>query len=169
MDKKFVKNFYNKNKNLPHISNYHVEDYYQHVMLVLGNALADETASEQLIEAAALHDIGKPETFGYNKKGFPCFYGHEKSGEAMKKASPSSAYVEELINAHMLPFAIEGPEPYASKAREALNAYKARLGEKFIEDVYKLHSYDMLGTIRPKSDSSPNLQLIQLAEKWFRS
>ena len=167
MDKKFVRWFYNENRDLPHISNYHTESYYEHVMLVLGYALSDETASAELIEAAALHDIGKPETFGYNKKGFPCFYGHEKSGDAMRKASPSSTYVEELIHAHMLPFTIKGPEPYASKACETLDAYRARLGEKFIEEVYKLHSYDLLGTIKP--GFAPDPQLIKLAEEWFDS
>ncbi len=62
------------------LSKYHMEDYRLHVSMVVAK-VAEATNEDRLaILIAALHDIAKKYTFGLNKVGDVCFYGHEELG-----------------------------------------------------------------------------------------
>lgn len=64
---------------------YHPEgDVFVHTMLML--EAMEKPASQELAFSVLLHDIGKTPTFALNKKGFPCFYGHEEKGSEMAMA-----------------------------------------------------------------------------------
>jgi len=61
---------------------YHPEgDVFVHTMLMLDEM--KKPASQELAFSVLFHDIGKPPTASINKKGFPCFYGHEEKGAEM--------------------------------------------------------------------------------------
>lgn len=108
--------FLQENKDIPHKSKYHRETYYEHCMLVLNNAI-EMGADRPTLIAAALHDIAKPRTQGFNKIGDACFYGHENVTEEevaqfIPKEDKDFGQVVVLIQCHMLPYQVNGPDPW---------------------------------------------------------
>lgn len=142
--KKFLE-FMRDNKDIPHVSKYHVEDYTSHVMLVVHNVahLNDRT----LTLAAILHDIAKPRTVVVRPGKGATFYGHEKVArkeliQFLSEDDPDFEEVYDIIQAHMLPFAIRGPEPYATDAMKKLDRFIRSNSSATVARLFALNDAD---------------------------
>ena len=156
-------NYLDTNKNLPHVSKYHREGYYEHCMLVVYALFDEEYVSRTLRLAACLHDIAKPRTQGYNKVGEPCFYGHEEilDEELSQFLTPDDAdywYVKALILCHGLPYKVLTAADYmptlirscAKTLRKAGSLVE--VNDAFIADLMRLHQADDKGSVRTDAD-----------------
>ena len=169
-----IQDFLKENENIPHKSKYHRETYYEHCMLVLNNAIEMDANRPTLI-AAALHDIAKPRTQGFNKIGDACFYGHENVTEEevanfIPKEDKDFGQVVALIQCHMYPYQVNGPDLWGEKARvalaEAIEKYGA-LYENFEKNLNLLHECDERGTVRTKEQEVNMVEKINNAGKWL--
>lgn len=151
------------NKNLPHVSKYHREGYYEHCMLVVYALFDEEYVSRTLRLAACLHDISKPRTQGYNKVGEPCFYGHEEitDEELSQFLSPDDddyKYVKALILCHGLPYKVRTAANYLptlvkSCTKTLRNAKSTvKVDGLFMTELMLLHSADDKGSVRNDAD-----------------
>ena len=134
--------YFEDNKNLPHISKYHRENCKEHCMLVI-DAMAERTKDRTMLIAACLHDIAKPRTQALNKIGEPCFYGHDEVTDDdiapfLTAEDECYAYVKALIFCHMVPYKVEN-------AKEDSREYQAdittelcvKLVSKVLRDLLK--------------------------------
>jgi len=147
---------------LPHVSKYHRENYFQHSMLVI-EAMGKLTDSTTLLIAACLHDIAKPRTQGLNKIGEPCFYGHEEvSDEELSQflTVDDERYtrVKALIWCHMHPYLLANASDYDKAIRKYCRKSLRKAGidievdDAFVNDVALLHEADDIGSIRRDED-----------------
>lgn len=149
--------FFQSNANLPHISKYHRESYIQHCLLVT-HEMAKLTDDNVMMLAATLHDIAKPRTQGINKRGEPCFYGHEEiSDEELSQFlsldDPRYMKVKNLIMCHMVPYKILDPSNFDATFRKMCRKIlHEEPSEEFLADVMLLHKADDLGSVRNDAD-----------------
>ena len=152
--------FFETHKDLPHISIYHREGYKEHCLLVF-DEMSKMTDDSTLLVAAALHDIAKPRTQALNKRGEPCFYGHEQLTDDeiavfLTKDDPRFEYVKGLIWCHMLPYNLrvaDGKDfdEELKKACEKLlkkHEIDVEVDDDFMSDLDALHSADDDGSVR---------------------
>lgn len=147
-------------------------DVFSHTLLVLKNL--DKESSLDLKLAALFHDIGKPQTKGFNpKKEVISFYGHNKIGEEIArkiinrlrleifpKSSPlhiNKKKILWLIANHMILMNIN---PHQIK-KATLKKYFLR-EDGWGEDLLKLIKADFKASLRP--DLKPNLERYYLFE-----
>lgn len=147
---------------LPHISKYHRENYFQHSILVI-DAMSKLTNNSTLLIAACLHDIAKPRTQGINKVGEPCFYGHDEVSDeeiAQFLTADDIRYsrIKALVWCHMHPYLLETAVDYDKALRKYCrkSLRKAEINidvdDDFINDVALLHKADDNGSIRHDED-----------------
>ena len=166
--------FFQANANLPHISKYHCESYIQHCLLVIGE-ISKLTDNNVLILAAALHDIAKPRTQGINKRGEPCFYGHEEItdeelSQFLSMDDPRYLKVKNLIACHMVPYKILDPGNFDKTLRKMCRKIlHEEPSEDFIADVMTLHKADDLGSVRSNDAMSTVKQSCENAERFLLS
>lgn len=154
--------YFEDNKNLPHISKYHRENCKEHCMLVI-DAMAERTKDRTMLIAACLHDIAKPRTQALNKIGEPCFYGHDEVTDDdiapfLTAEDECYAYVKALIFCHMVPYKVENAKDYDKALRKECRRALRKVGiegveglaenEEFISNVLLLHECDDAGSIR---------------------
>ena len=156
--------FFENHKDLPHISRYHCEGYVEHCLLVI-DEMGKKTDDSTLLLAACLHDIAKPRTQALNKRGEPCFYGHEKlNNEEISKFlscdDPRFEYVKALIWSHMLPYNLKVQEGknFDAKLKKACEKLLRNEGidvdvdDEFMRDLSLLHEADDAGSVRRDED-----------------
>lgn len=173
----YLFNYLIDNKDLPHISKYHRENYYQHCMLVL-HEMAERTTSSHMLIAAALHDIAKTRTQGLNKLGELCFYGHEEIADEeliqfLRVDDPRYAYVKALCWCHMNPCACAQAKDFDKSFRKACQKLirkaglegKVEVDDQFIADVMLLHEADEAGSIRSDEELADITARIEHAER----
>lgn len=150
--------YFTNNKDLPHVSKYHRENYFQHSMLVV-EAMSNITDDTTLLIASCLHDIAKPRTQGLNKIGEPCFYGHDEVSDEelsmfLTLDDPRYSRVKALIWCHMHPYLLANATDYDKAIRKYCrkSLRKAEINievdDSFVEDVALLHKADDTGSIR---------------------
>lgn len=153
---------FNLYKELPHISKYHRETYYQHCMLVI-DEMFKRTEDSALLIAACLHDIGKPATQGLNKIGEPCFYGHEEVTDEelahiLSMDDERFQYVKALIWCHMTPYKVITAKDYDATLVKSCKKTLRKAGidvevnHDFIRDLTLLHEADDAGSVRHDED-----------------
>lgn len=147
---KFMEWLEEADKVTPHVSKYHKESFYEHVVLVASSA-ACHNASRPVFIAALLHDIGKPETCVERPEKGATFYNHETHldliDEFLTEDDIHYNLVCELIKLHMLPYQFNGPEPWRSYAEKQMLEVLHNHDASFISFLYELHGYDMTGTL----------------------
>ena len=148
-----------------HVSNYHKETFYEHVLLA-ANSAALHFSSRPLFIAALLHDIGKPETMVVRPDKGATFYGHETHLDLLKEFLTEDdmhyKLVHDLIELHMLPYQFNGPEPWRSYAEKQMIELMHAKDALFISDLFLLHDYDMRATF---SNCAPSALSISDARK----
>lgn len=166
--------FFQSNANLPHISKYHCESYIQHCLLVI-DEISKLTDNNVLILAAALHDIAKPRTQGINKRGEPCFYGHEEiNDEELSQFLSMDDHrylgVKNLIKCHMVPYKILDPNNFDKTFRKMCRKIlHEEPSDDFLADVMLLHKADERGSIRSNAAMSTVKQSCENAEHFLLS
>jgi len=160
-------NYFESNKELPHVSIYHREGYMEHCLLVIYE-MSKWTDDPMLMVAAALHDIAKPRTQALNKRGEPCFYNHEKLTDEeievfLTKDDIRFDYVKALIWCHMIPYNLH-VKPGHNRNAEMKKACKELLEQEgieiFVDDDFMtnlaiLHQCDDAGSVRRDEDLIP--------------
>ena len=147
---------------LPHVSKYHRENYFQHSMLVI-EAMEKLTDTTALLIAACLHDIAKPRTQGLNKIGEPCFYGHdevsdEELSQFLTVDDERYTRVKALIWCHMHPYLLANASDYDKAIRKYCRKSLRKAGidievdDAFVNEVALLHEADDTGSIRHDED-----------------
>lgn len=157
-------NFFENHKGLPHISIYHREGYREHCLLVI-DEMSKLTDDSTLLVAAALHDIAKPRTQALNKRGEPCFYGHEQLSDDeieafLTRDDPRFERVKALIWCHMLPYNLRIPEgkDFDTELKKACGKILRReeidveVDDEFMIDLDALHTADDAGSVRKDKD-----------------
>lgn len=146
---KFMKWLEETNEITPHESKYHKESFYEHVLLTACSA-ACHNASRPVFIAALLHDIGKPETLVMRPEKGATFYNHETHLDLIKEflTEDDMHYylVCELIKLHMLPYQLNGPEPWRSHAEKQMLEVLHNCDALFMSYLFELHTYDMRST-----------------------
>lgn len=141
----------------PHTSRYHKENFYEHVVAVAANAAINH-AGRPLFIAAVLHDIGKPETARVREGKGATFYDHETHIDLVKNflTEDDKDYNEvcELIKYHMLPYKLNGPQPWRSYAEETLVELVHSHSSSFMSNMFALNDYDVKGTYPDKAPPS---------------
>ena len=148
--------------NLPHVSKYHRENYFEHSMLVV-EAMGTLTNDTTLLIAACLHDIAKSRTQGLNKINEPCFYGHnevcdKELSQFLTIDDERFARVKALIWCHMFPYTLANAKDYDKSIRKNCRNALVRAGidievdDDFLRDVALLHEADDTGSIRHDED-----------------
>lgn len=156
--------YFEEHQTLPHVSQYHKEDYPQHCLLVISEILK-RTTDSAIIIAACLHDIAKPRTQGYNQRNEPCFIGHEtvndeELSQFLSYDDSRYARVKALILCHMVPYRLHEAKDYDKSFRKScrknlkLGNLDFEVTDELIRDVIVLHEADNAGTIRDVSDLS---------------
>ena len=84
-----------------------------------------------MIEAAAVHDIGKCYTRSYDDLHVAHYYGHDNYGAYISMNMGMPFEVIQLVNYHMLPFNKQG-----------ISTWQARLGEELWNKIMILHDAD---------------------------
>jgi len=154
--------YFTTHTNLPHVSKYHRENYFQHSMLVI-DAMRKLTDNTTLLIAASLHDIAKPRTQGLNKIGEPCFYGHEEVyDEELSRflTTDDERYsrVKALIWCHMHPYLLANAIDYDKAIRKYCKKSLRKAGidievdDDFVNEVTLLHKADDAGSVRHDKD-----------------
>ena len=139
---------------LPHVSKYHRENYFQHSMLVI-EAMGKLTDTTTLLIAACLHDIAKPRTQGINKIGEPCFYGHD---EVSDEELSQFLTVDDERYTHMHPYLLASASDYDKAIRKYCRKSLRKAGidievdDAFVNEVALLHEADDTGSIRHDED-----------------
>jgi len=150
--------YFTTHKDIPHVSKYHRENYFEHSMLVI-EAMDNLTSDSTLLIAACLHDVAKPRTQALNKINEPCFYGHadvsdEDLSQFLTLDDERYSRVKALILCHMHPYLLETAADYYKALRKycTKSLRKAKIDievdDTFIMEVDILHKADMLGSIR---------------------
>jgi tRNA nucleotidyltransferase (CCA-adding enzyme) len=130
-------------------------DLFDHSLDTADAAAALPDASERLILAAVLHDIGKPGTFADGH-----FIGHAEEGARMARAvlrrlrisHAEAAEVAILIHEHMFQY-----EPGWTDS--AVRRFLRRVGAERIDDLLRLRQADNVGSGQPAdADLLPELQ-----------
>ena len=107
--------------------------------------------------------------------GDACFYGHENVTEEevanfIPKEDKDFGQVVALIQCHMLPYQVNGPDPWGEKARTALAESIEKYGalyKDFEKNLNLLHECDERGTVRTKEQEVNMVEKINNAEKWL--
>ena len=140
--------FMRENANMPHKSKYHTESYIDHVYGVIMGAMDTNLSYDNrlLVLSAALHDIGKPRTVKV-VNGNARFYGHENVSDIdlekfLDKSDKDFNSVMTLIQNHMLPYAMKGPEPWASEACHTMYGFIINNGSWMGSLLLMLNEFD---------------------------
>ncbi len=157
--------FFEKNKDILHLSKYHLEGFETHCLLVIGLMMEQYEAgavSEEALIAACLHDIAKPRTAALNKRNEACFYGHEKVTDEELTEFLDHRYagfekVAALVRGHMLPLGIgeSTPEPLRTKNKDRLNDFVRRYGhddKQFKDDLIILSDCDIRASVKSEDE-----------------
>lgn len=124
-------------KKVEQTSKFHLENYYEHVLMVFDN-LYSQGAAVKMLLAALLHDCGKPST-AVNRPGKGwTFYNHEIVGSEMIKEfisedDPSYGFVVEITRAHMLPFGLTAPAPWGEQNKAKFEQLSDELKAQVLE------------------------------------
>ena len=172
--------YFEANRDLPHVSKYHRESYKDHCMLVI-DAMAKRTTDRKMLIAACLHDVAKPRTQALNKIGDPCFYGHEEVTDDdltpfLSTDDECYSYVKALLFCHMVPYKVANAKDYGNalikecrKALRKAGAEELEADEKFISNVLLLHECDDEGSIRSDDNLVGVSERVELAESIIRA
>ena len=158
----FLFRYFENHKDLPHVSKYHRENYFEHSLLVI-DEMAKRTDNPVLLIAACLHDVAKPRTQALNKVNEPCFYGHDEiTDEEMQQflSADDERYsaVKALVVCHMVPYICSRAKDFDKSVRKGCRKAlkKAGFGDEvsddFIHEVMLLHEADDAGSIRRDED-----------------
>lgn len=118
---------------------YHNEDVFSHILSVVEN-----TPNNLIIRLSALfHDIGKPECFFLDDKGFGRFYRHDIKGEEITKKTlkrlrfdnKTINIVSKLVREHM--HVLDSPSP------NAIRRLISRVGQDNINLLFDLQEADI--------------------------
>lgn len=138
----------------PHTSKFHKESFYEHTLTVAYNAAINNT-NRQLFIAALLHDIGKPETVVVREGKGATFYDHETHIDCVKlflsEDDEDYEAVCDLIKYHMIPYKLNGPEPWRSFAEKTLLEIVHTHSSSFVSNLFALNDYDIKGTFSKKA------------------
>lgn len=120
--------FMEEYRDMPHKSIWHYVSYYDHIYGTIKNCRDSLIIPRALVLACAFHDIAKPRTLTVLPDGSAAFYGHWDVSEDelsifIDKSDRDFKIIHDLIVAHILPYAIRGPEPISFKAKEKLNEF----------------------------------------------
>lgn len=158
---KFINWLEKTDKTLNHVSNYHKETYYQHIIVTAGYA-ALHNSDRPLFIASLLHDIGKPETFVLHPDKGSTFYNHETHLDLVKEFLTEDdkdyCLVCDLIKLHMLPYKFNGPEPWRSYAEKQMLEIIHKYDGVFMSYLFLLHEYDVGATF---SEYAPEKSIIR--------
>ncbi len=130
---------------------HHRYDVYEHSLRALEYAAAKKFPLELRL-AALLHDIGKPLT--KQGDGPDCtFYNHEIIGAKLARhmltrlrfSNETIRTVTHLVRYHMFYFELEAVTP------AAVRRFARRVGEEYLEDLFKLREADRIGSGVPKA------------------
>ena len=162
LELKKIISFYDDNADIIHKSKYHREGFETHCLLVVSNIMEKYESgdvSEDAVIAAFLHDIAKPRTAAFNKRGDACFYGHEevKKEEVedfLNPDYPDFDIVMDLIHGHMLPHGIgeNTPEPFRQQNKEKLESLLEKHDEQFGKDLLALADCDARASVKSDDD-----------------
>lgn len=141
-------NFMRDNADIPHKSKYHEESFIDHVYGVILQVIDTKlpTDNRVLLLAAALHDIRKPYTIKV-VDGNATFHNHENVCDAdliqfLDKSDKDFYHVLRLINHHMIPYYMKGPEPWASEACYNLSEFILNNGSYMGSILLMLNEFD---------------------------
>jgi putative nucleotidyltransferase with HDIG domain len=100
-----IRQFLKEAKNVPQTSPWHLENLYEHILLVF-DAMRSRVGSDLHYMLCLLHDIGKPSTAKFDK--FWTFKDHEPVGAAMLSQFVDPSYqhfelMKGVIAAHLAP------------------------------------------------------------------
>ena len=123
---------------------YHDCSVGEHTIKVIENV----PNTEELRWAALLHDIGKPDAKGKNKKGFDSFYGHGETSfvkavyilEEYKFSNDFIDKVTTLVRNHDRTF----------PNKKTIRSYIGKYGQQAMEDLLKLKMADALAHSKEK-------------------
>lgn len=139
LDLEKLVNHFAENADIPHVCDYHKEAYDVHCLCVIGYAVAKYEAgevSEEVLLAACLHDVKKPQKAFIKKDGQAAFDGHEnvtdwEIAEFLDSDYHNFARVAELVRGHSLPW----QKTDSGKFEKRYNALIEKYGRKFGEDL----------------------------------
>ncbi|MDR2964641.1 MAG: HD domain-containing protein [Treponema sp.] len=147
---------------------FHEFDVLDHSLLACDYAAA-KNYSHELRLAALLHDIGKPSVREMGKEGVWTFYRHEEKSEIMarkllRRLRYSNAIIEKtchLIKEHMFIYTPDW-------SNSAVRRFIARVGESYLDDIYKLRHADVFGFAGKEQNhnyKTQNCSLLQLIDR----
>ena len=151
LDLEKLVNHFMENAGVPHVCSYHKEAYDVHCLCVIGYAIAKYEAgevSEELLLAACLHDVKKPQKASVGKDGQAHFYGHEHVTDEELAVFINPEYhnfarVAELVRGHSLPWQKAG----SKKLEKRYDALIEKYGREFGEELEALVDCDHGGGV----------------------
>ncbi|MBC8551794.1 MAG: HD domain-containing protein [Candidatus Brocadiales bacterium] len=125
-------------------------DLFNHIMYALDSVTKDKHNAEPLRWACIFHDIAKPYTKSFDKKGNVHFYGHDKIGaifatrwlEAHKFDRSLINKVATICRHHLFDASLRLDD-------KAINKLIGRVGKEHILDLIDMREADRYGTGRP--------------------
>ena len=165
---KFLDWLYEANKTTPHTSHHHKESFYAHTIAVAYNAVCT-LPSRRLYIAALLHDIGKPETLAIHEEKGSTFYNHESHINMVKEflSEDDEDYYDvcNLIQYHMIPYTMKGPDPWKSVAEQTFMNNIRTHDTSFMRDLLTLHMCDMKGSYSDETKVPIEDDLLKMIQK----
>ena len=131
-------NHFAENADIPHVCDYHKEAYDVHCLCVIGYAVAKYEAgevSEEVLLAACLHDVKKPQKAFVGKDGQAHFYGHENVTDEELAVFIDPKYrnfarVAELVRGHSLPWQKAGSKKLEKRYNALIEEYGCAIGDE---------------------------------------
>jgi len=125
-------------------------DLFNHIMFALDSVSKTKPNAEALRWACIFHDIAKPYTKSFDKKGNVHFYGHDKIGaifatrwlEAHKFDRSLITRVATICRHHLFDASLR-------LDTQAINRLIKRVGREYILDLINMREADRYGTGRP--------------------
>lgn len=121
----------------PQNNKYHPETLGQHLQNVVNN-VEEKTNDIDLIQAAYLHDVGKPFCKEIDDDGEAHYYSHDSVSayhSLCVDGVENPVYVSALISWHMYPFFVN----------ENIEKMEKKFGKEFTRDLMILHEADVNG------------------------